>query len=406
MFRPGSFSPSTYHSVPWRDSWTRLLAPLALWICVSITLQYGYYGNYRMVLSPSSSRLLNASPLFVKEIEVKDGEKKGAMVYSFTDRPQLNYEANWTVSKYLVVGSYSSQGVTSLWLNKGSQIQIRWESEARTLDHVHVVILKGERKYETVLPDSIASLDSVLPRSSSYKDGKETGFVVEEDDKYYVNVINTSPMSLMLTMKINVSARLHDTSKATSKCSTAEGSCRLNVAFPNTRFVIVTTPNTGDLGGWYIELSFVARAVTYIAILGLVVIIIYLILKYLGACDGESQTEDEVTRQQFAISVMPAERSEASETDPLMADKPIGFRYGTGDLEDLESGSSNSGSSDELYDGKICVICFDHPRNCFFVPCGHCATCYDCAQRIMEGESKVCPICRRIIHKLRRLFAS
>ncbi|KAL4611838.1 hypothetical protein ACB092_08G154600 [Castanea dentata] len=26
--------------------------------------------------------------------------------------------------------------------------------------------------------------------------------------------------------------------------------------------------------------------------------------------------------------------------------------------------------------------------------------------RIMEGEKKVCPICRRLIHKLRRLFHS
>ncbi|OMP01874.1 Zinc finger, RING-type [Corchorus olitorius] len=71
--------------------------------------------------------------------------------------------------------------------------------------------------------------------------------------------------------------------------------------------------------------------------------------------------------------------------------------------EDIETGSCSS--SEELYDGRMCVICYDEQRNCFLVPCGHCATCYDCAQRIYEGENKVCPVCRRVIGKVRRLFA-
>ncbi|GAB2228357.1 hypothetical protein Droror1_Dr00010192 [Drosera rotundifolia] len=406
MFRSSrSFTPTSYYVPRWQESWTRLLAPLALWICVSISLQYGYYGNYKMVLGPSSSRLLSASPLFVKQIEVRDDEKKGVLIYSFADRPGLDREANWTVNKYLVVGSYSSQGVSSLWLNQGSQIHMRWEAGGRTLSHVQVVILKGERKYENLLPNSVTSVDdglSSMNSSSNSTEGVDAAYVVLDDDKYYVNVINMSPISIMLTIKMNVSAKLHDTSKASSMCSTEKGSCRLNVAFPNTRFVILTTPNNGDLGGWYLELSFVARAITYIAILGLVGIVIFLILKHLGACNNTETQIEEVTRQDFVV-VIP-ERPETSETDPLLPKKPIGSRYGAIDEENLDSDSSNDSSSDELYDGKICVICYDHPRNCFFVPCGHCATCYDCAQRIMEGESKVCPICRRIIHKLRKLF--
>lgn len=336
---------------------------------------------------------------------MRDDEKKGVLIYSFADRPGLDREANWTVNKYLVVGSYSSQGVSSLWLNQGSQIHMRWEAGGRTLSHVQVVILKGERKYENLLPNSVTSVDdslSSMNSSSNSTEGVDAAYVVLEDDKYYVNVINMSPISIMLTIKMNVSAKLHDTSKASSMCSTEKGSCRLNVAFPNTRFVILTTPNNGDLGGWYLELSFVARAITYIAILGLVGIIIFLILKYLGACNYTETQIEEVTRQDF-VAVIP-ERPETSETDPLLPKKPIGSRYGAIDEENPDSDSSNDSSSDELYDGKICVICYDHPRNCFFVPCGHCATCYDCAQRIMEGESKVCPICRRIIHKLRKLF--
>ncbi|GFP96695.1 hypothetical protein PHJA_001813600 [Phtheirospermum japonicum] len=52
--------------------------------------------------------------------------------------------------------------------------------------------------------------------------------------------------------------------------------------------------------------------------------------------------------------------------------------YGTNG-NGLESG--NSSSSDDWYDGKICVICYDEPRNCFFIPCGHCVACINCAHR-------------------------
>lgn len=54
-------------------------------------------------------------------------------------------------------------------------------------------------------------------------------------------------------------------------------------------------------------------------------------------------------------------------------------------LEDLEA---------RLYEGKaignvrssnsikqLCVICFDAPKDCFFLPCGHCAACIACSTR-------------------------
>lgn len=97
----------------------------------------------------------------------------------------------------------------------------------------------------------------------------------------------------------------------------------------------------------------------------LLVIIVALILKFLEECDWNRAEGD----------------TEERETSPLQPAKAVSATYGTCQ-EDLESGNCSSGSSEEdLYDGKICVICYDEPRNCFFVPCGHCATCYVCAQR-------------------------
>ncbi|KAK1314438.1 hypothetical protein QJS10_CPA06g02580 [Acorus calamus] len=40
----------------------------------------------------------------------------------------------------------------------------------------------------------------------------------------------------------------------------------------------------------------------------------------------------------------------------------------------LKEGESNSSQ-------HFCVICFDSPRDCFFLPCSHCAACFTCGTR-------------------------
>lgn len=356
-----------------------------------------------MILGPSSSRLVEANPLFVKEIQVRDEDNRGVSIYGFEEQPELSVESNWTVSKFVIVGAYSRQGF-SLWMNKGSKISLRWEAHPNSLDKLQVVMIKGERDFETVFPHDQNSSNTTTNDTSSSNplSGKEAEYHIMEDNKYYVNVINTNSKSIIMTLKTNVTSKMYDITKASNKCSTTRGSCKLSLLFPQTRFVILTTPENGDLLGWHIEVNYVARVVTYIAILAIVIIVIYLILKNLGACATEDDAVEDVRPQQ-RFAQAEATTTTSTETDPLMPGKSVGFTYGTGD-EDVESGSS--GSSDELYDGKICVICYDEPRNCFFVPCGHCATCHDCALRIMEGESRLCPICRRMIHKVRKLYTA
>ncbi|KAG6674541.1 hypothetical protein I3843_15G043400 [Carya illinoinensis] len=392
MFRLVMTPPPRRRIQQWREAWARLLAPLTIWLFVSVSLRYGFYGDCRMMLGPSSSRLMKASSVFVEQVEVRDEDKKGVLLYAFSEKPELSCQANWNVSNYVIVRSYSRKGF-SLWLNKGSTVRIRLEAPTSALNKLEVVMIKGEQTFNRLLPKVTSFPDAPPPKESI--NGKGAEFSIEEDDRFYLGIINTNPRSIIMTMTLNVSAKIYDTSKAKSMCSTTSGSCRLNLLFPNTHYVILTTPNNGDLGGSYIELSFVARMLTYITILGFLVIIVLLILKYLGACGGENNTITDVA--------VPEER-EATETDPIMPVKPLPYKYGTG--EEGEDSEALSSSSEELYDSKLCAICYDEQRNCFFVPCGHCATCYDCAQRIMEGENRVCPICRRLIHKLRRLFNS
>lgn len=57
--------------------------------------------------------------------------------------------------------------------------------------------------------------------------------------------------------------------------------------------------------------------------------------------------------------------------------------------EDLEKWLEvNSVGGEALAEGenlrRLCVICFDSLRDCFFLPCGHCATCFTCGTRYVE----------------------
>lgn len=95
----------------------------------------------------------------------------------------------------------------------------------------------------------------------------------------------------------------------------------------------------------------------------MLVLIVGLIMKYLEECGGNGNRNTN-------------DRFDSNETSLLRMEKAEHITYGTYEFDDLESGDSA-----ELYDGKVCIICYDDERNCFFVPCGHCATCISCAKR-------------------------
>lgn len=100
-----------------------------------------------------------------------------------------------------------------------------------------------------------------------------------------------------------------------------------------------------------------------------IVVIVSMILKQIGACNCEQPAPEHAV----------AETAPAAETEPILQRKEMGCSaYGS---TDEEKESSVRFSSQDLYDGKICVICYDQRRDCFFTPCGHCVTCCSCALR-------------------------
>ncbi|XP_033142228.1 E3 ubiquitin-protein ligase APD2-like [Brassica rapa] len=116
--------------------------------------------------------------------------------------------------------------------------------------------------------------------------------------------------------------------------------------------------------------------------------LIFLILKSLNDCDTEDDDMESLP--------LVAGQEVVTIWTPLVYE-PSGV---TGN-KDFATASFSS--AEDVDYSTLCVICFEERRNCFFVPCGHSATCKGCALRIMSEENKVCPICRRVIRKSKRL---
>lgn len=83
---------------------------------VSASLMYGYYGDSRLLLGPSSSRLVKANSVLVDRIEVTSEYSNDLLLYGFHEKPELSSQANWSTSKFLDVSAYSRK-VTNIVLS-------------------------------------------------------------------------------------------------------------------------------------------------------------------------------------------------------------------------------------------------------------------------------------------------
>ncbi|CAH9118871.1 unnamed protein product [Cuscuta epithymum] len=127
----------------------------------------------------------------------------------------------------------------------------------------------------------------------------------------------------------------------------------------------------------------------YVTVLAVLLMVIALTVKLLGFCDEGAAAEG---------------GTEAAERGRLLEKEAGRIMYGVFDEDEEEEPAtySRSSSGEDLYDGKVCVICYDKRRSWLFVPCGHCATCSSCTKRIIEGKAKTCPFCRGFIHTVSR----
>ncbi|KAF9599104.1 hypothetical protein IFM89_035383 [Coptis chinensis] len=214
----------------------------------------------------------------------------------------------------------------------------------------------------------------------------------------------------MVQLNLRIRALLYNTSEAYCKCSLAHGVCDFKLFFLEESTAVLTSPGSEKSrisDDWYVKLSYEPRWLSYVAGSGTITILILLASKL---C-----TKYQPTNQDRAGS----QAGEAgSERTPLLAHKDDdvsswGSSYESvphDDQEDVQALLAvESPETKSLKDGdnnhprRLCVICFDAQRDCFFLPCGHCAACFTCGTRIVD-EAGTCPICRRKTKKVKKIF--
>lgn len=164
-----------------------------------------------------------------------------------------------------------------------------------------------------------------------------------------------------------------------------------------------------QISEWYVKLSYGPRWITYfagsgnciyllayltfyysvvilqwfffLAGVGLMTLMIFMAFQIFSSlqCD----TQENTTHQTAEVT---------TERRPLLANKDddsqsLGSSYESvsHDEEDIEEQPATG--PELLKDGEInnsqelCAICCDAPRDCFFLPCGHCAMCFTCGTR-------------------------
>ncbi|KAG6771672.1 hypothetical protein POTOM_023054 [Populus tomentosa] len=374
-----------------------------------MTLILGVFGSMRLTLGPKCSILLPPNPLFVQSIKVEQlyDPNPGLMLYGFSKPPPLDVVRTWSRTLDVSVPADSHKaGDFVYFLNKGSQINISYRVNSPS-SSVLLVIAQGNEGLSQWLEDP------TYPNTTlSWNVIQGSGFVQQSiltSASYYIAMGNLNSEKVEVQLAIRVRSFQYNTSKAYYKCTFTDGKCSLNIMFPNGNVAILNSfgPEQGsESDEWNVKVSYVPRWATYIVGIGGMTVLILAAFNFLNKfqCireDGTRLLFGEVEAQRAPLLSCKDDdlSSWGSSYDSVSNDEQ--------DLEDFLAAGSIEGKSRDGENGnntrRLCALCFDAPRECFFLPCGHCVACFACGTRIAEADG-TCPTCQRNLKKVRKIF--
>lgn len=232
---------------------------------------------------------------------------------------------------------------------------------------------------------------------------------IKKSSSYYIAVGNLTSEFIEVQLDLKIRASIYNTTEAYYKCTLAHGQCRLKLFFPNGNAAVLTTPGPkqGISSDSYVKLSYEPRWMAYVV--GVAGMTALMLLAFQFFNNFRYTPEDRSVVQYGGIG---------SERVPLLSNKDDdllswGSSYDSvsqddDDPEDSLEGGQLDGKpvKDGEYNSKtrrLCAICYDAPRDCFFLPCGHCVACFTCGTRILV-QAGTCPICRRHMKKVRKIY--
>lgn len=386
------------------DVWSCLAVLIAFWFFASLTIILGYYGSVSLELGPNCSRLVQPNPLFVQSL--KAGElgkpKPGPILYGFYKPPPLDVEITWTQQHDAVVPK-DFHKEWALFLNKGSKVDISYSIKSLGATPLSLVIAQGTESLIEWIDDP-----SYPNTTLSWNIINGSGNIQQEiptSSSYYIAVGNFNSEEVKVELKFIVKSLIYDISQAYYSCPLSNHLCSLQLFLMGTTTAVLTSPGPAEGASdedWYVKLSYGPRWIIYIIGSGVMTVLLLLALRLCNMFRPPG-------RDGYQAGEIESERTPLlSQKDDDSSSWGSSYDSNSHEEEDLEKWLAvNCIEGKSVAEGenlrRLCVICFDAPRDCFFLPCGHCAACYTCGTRIAE-EVGVCPICRRSLKKVRKIF--
>ncbi|KAH7514628.1 hypothetical protein FEM48_Zijuj11G0109500 [Ziziphus jujuba var. spinosa] len=376
-------------SVVGDDTWSCVIVLLTFWFFVSMTLILGVYGSVTLELGPNCSLLLRPNPLFVQSIKVlkeQNESKAGPMLYGFYRSPPLDILKTWSQRHNLSVPTDSHTA--------------RSDGLAQWLE-------------DPTYPNSTLSWNIIHGSGIIQQD-------IFKSSSYYVAVGNLNSERVEVQLNLTIKAFLYNTTGAYYKCTFTQGTCSMNILFPKGNAAVLTSPGLeqgGPIDEWNIKLYYGPRWATYIVGIGGLTVIMLLLFNFLNKFQC---THGDGTRGQYEV-IRPEREPLLSNKDDDLSSWGSSYDSVSHDEDDLEEflalgpheGKSLGDGENSNNTRRLCAICFDAPRDCFFLPCGHCVACFACGTRQIDLHTYpariaevdgTCPICRRNMRKVRKIF--
>ncbi|XP_059660865.1 E3 ubiquitin-protein ligase APD2-like [Cornus florida] len=388
------------------DLWSCLLVLVTFCFFVSMTVIFGFFGSENVWLGPNCSRLIQVNPYFVQSIKVKeiDESKHGAMLFAFYEPPPLDVEVTWSeMHKTVIQSSFHKEW--QYFLNKGSKVDISYSVKSPNSAPLSLVIAEGRENLVGWIEDP-----SYPNTTLSWNIIHGTGIIHQEiswPKTYYIAVGNLNSEEVEVQLNFTIKGLHYNTTQSYYSCSPSHQSCSLKLFILKSNVAVVTSPGPeqgAPYADGFIKLSYVPRWFTYLVGSGSMTLLILLAFRICNVFQIISSD-----RRAFQAGEMGFERapllsykdddlsSWGSSYDSLSHDEDQLDEWLSVDAKLLKDGGSNSSSR------CLCISCFDAPRDCFFLPCGHCAACFTCGTRIVE-ETGTCPVCCRAMKKVRKIF--
>lgn len=339
-------------------------------------------------MSLNYSRLISANSIFVKQIQIQNLRDPGPIVYSFSEKPALRGFVNYNETHDDHVESWSHKE-WRYWLNAGSTIQLSYDVKGFSQDYLVLAFIRGTQFFE----DWKRAPNSRAKTRNWYRiHGSGVKYLtVDRDDDYFVAFGNLNSQDMEVVSTLNIHSTVYSTEGADRKTVLTSDIETINM--PLTLFhansLLLTTPSE-PLDGvdvWEVAVIYSTRWMSYGVLWGTIAAILVVFCGLESGGHIFRRTREEL---------------------PLLApqDEPTAPSYATSNSSSVSIPHPDEHGGSPRDEHRLCTICLDATKDCFFDPCGHSCTCYTCGQRIQEGNSGLCPLCRQPIRAVRKIFDS